>query len=925
MRSLRRCSLAPALGPALAVFFILQALAGRPAAAQVTVVDMIPDKQSSEQSDDSEPNLAVDPAHPLRMAATAFTPDPTAAGQGVVFLSSDGGGTWTIKPVLPGSAPNTCPGFCDVTLRFAGTSGRLYVSDLTSDPQMNITLRVSRFDDIFGAAVPVTLETRQGAFGKAPDQPYIQATTVLGGEGTGDDRLFVGVNDARPQVAPQTATVDVDANAGPPSPAPFSSAHIEQRMPPDRDGSAVRTAIHPSGTVYAAFYGARTGGQAEMTVVRDDHWGTSPQPFTALKDAASIAGIVVEKVPYVPVGMLGSQKVGRSQLSIAVDPNDVRSVWLAWGDAAPGASITLHVRHSGDGGASWSSADLRTIPGATNPALAVNSRGKVGFLYQQFFSNGSFDLWTTALEISDDGFATVPQPIVLAKTLQEDSINTGPNPIGDYEHLMAVGKDFFGVFSADNTPDMSRFPSGVSYQREHNFAKQELYADAAHSFMVQASIDPYFFHYTDTTPDQDFFVRDWTDATGHDPGLEPSTHSVFYTTSDVWNRVTDDPGALSTTSAPAHQDPQDAMGGQNYAFVRIGRKAAAAPGSADVQVTAHFLYANFGFGWPYGAAGSVGESDSALNFSAAQTEEALAATQGFSWLLPTNHSTHICMAVEILGPNDPFDPPDLDGKVPGWPTIDTAVLYDNNKAQRNILYPKAKKGGKAHYYALARNAAPVQRDVYLRMDSPIDTLRRLGQVEVDACGTAVPYQTGSVLTIPAMAPGEVRPVRVSIALLPAAPGVGIPLAFTEVTAPGPAGLPRDGFAIAPVPSTIEDAARYDLVFQRAVLARAVAIDNDPTTADLAAQTRDLLLANPAISAAQYVAFLTQQAPHLSQVLAALPRPASRCGPSPTLDLEHLLSALGGGDPGTVTDAHSDFLQSLDTAMTLAQPLPPPAP
>ena len=37
--------------------------------------------------------------------------------------------------------------------------------------------------------------------------------------------------------------------------------------------------------------------------------------------------------------------------------------------------------------------------------------------------------------------------------------------IGDYDHLMAVGKNFYGIFSANNTPDMTNFPNGVTFQR----------------------------------------------------------------------------------------------------------------------------------------------------------------------------------------------------------------------------------------------------------------------------------------------------------------------------------------------------------------------------------------------------------------------------------------------------------------------------
>jgi hypothetical protein len=65
--------------------------------------------------------------------------------------------------------------------------------------------------------------------------------------------------------------------------------------------------------------------------------------------------------------------------------------------------------------------------------------------------------------------------------------------IGDYDYLMAVGKDFYGVFSANNTPDESNFPRGVHYQRNHDF-KQKVLFDLDNKTKVDASIDPFFFH-----------------------------------------------------------------------------------------------------------------------------------------------------------------------------------------------------------------------------------------------------------------------------------------------------------------------------------------------------------------------------------------------------------------------------------------------
>src|SRR5947209_6743957 len=92
----RLISAASAASAALALGALL-GLAALPAAAQVTVIDMIPVTRSGELDRDAEPNLAVDPANPQNMVASAFTSDPGGGPGGVFFLSTDGGAHWTIS------------------------------------------------------------------------------------------------------------------------------------------------------------------------------------------------------------------------------------------------------------------------------------------------------------------------------------------------------------------------------------------------------------------------------------------------------------------------------------------------------------------------------------------------------------------------------------------------------------------------------------------------------------------------------------------------------------------------------------------------------------------------------------------------------------------------------------------------------------
>ena len=63
--------------------------------------------------------------------------------------------------------------------------------------------------------------------------------------------------------------------------------------------------------------------------------------------------------------------------------------------------------------------------------------------------------------------------------------------IGDYIHLMAIGRTFYGIFSANNTPNLANFPAGVTYQRPANFTTQQL--QDLNGNAVAISIDPFFF------------------------------------------------------------------------------------------------------------------------------------------------------------------------------------------------------------------------------------------------------------------------------------------------------------------------------------------------------------------------------------------------------------------------------------------------
>jgi hypothetical protein len=66
--------------------------------------------------------------------------------------------------------------------------------------------------------------------------------------------------------------------------------------------------------------------------------------------------------------------------------------------------------------------------------------------------------------------------------------------LGDYAYLTSLEQDYYGIFSASNEPDLSHFPNGVVYQRNHDFNAKKLTNLAGAP--VPVSIDPFFFKFT---------------------------------------------------------------------------------------------------------------------------------------------------------------------------------------------------------------------------------------------------------------------------------------------------------------------------------------------------------------------------------------------------------------------------------------------
>jgi hypothetical protein len=280
--------------------------------------------------------------------------------------------------------------------------------------------------------------------------------------------------------------------------ASFSTIRIEPRGTVGQDGPSVRPAIANDGTAYAAYFRWKdydgSIATADVVVVRDDSGGSNQPAFQDLMNPNdNLPGRFVAtdvSIPWSNAPTLGQERIG-STLSISVSPNDSSKVFVSWGDRVGDGDIyTLHLRRSDDRGQTWSG-DLRTIRNATCVSVAVSDDGIAAFLYQQVTGSGLSSRWETHLEQSVDGFASLGQDTLLAAVPANTPAPQFLPYIGDYNFLVGVGKEFRGIFSANNTPDRANFPSGVRYQRPVDMGSSRL-LDASGN-QVAVSIDPFYF------------------------------------------------------------------------------------------------------------------------------------------------------------------------------------------------------------------------------------------------------------------------------------------------------------------------------------------------------------------------------------------------------------------------------------------------
>lgn len=871
-----------------------------PVTAQVTVVDAIPNNMSDETFNNTEPFIAVDPTNPLTIVTSPFMLTPMGSSNGPLLVSYDGGNTWIARNVIPSCSG--CFNTGDITVHYVTSNSDFYAGILSALGGM----RILRSTD-------PTLVTPFSSLSNSPsrDQPYTNARTVLGWFDPGKERVWVGNNNAA--TSPKSATVDQSLDAAVAAPT-ITTLGIDVDSPVGRDNYQTRPVSHPDGRVYAAFY-RRTGPDpagytADVVVVRDDNWGKNMPPFQNLLD--SISGIAGQRVvSSVPItndfsGSFGNEIIG-GDLFLTVDPNNSANVYILWADKFMGNTMTLHVRRSFDWGQTWGS-DLLQVPSAKNGALAINSQGKIAYAYQQLTGTAPNRHWQTHLRRSLDG-------ITWDDTLLSDFPAEGANAppgfriIGDYDDLIAVGKNFYGVFSADNDLVNATFPAGVTFQRNH---------DATHFLgnngvtQIPNSVDPFFYRTTELNPASDFYVRDWTDnMTSYDHGAEPSTHADFFDFSDVWNRRSNDPDVPDPNNRPQSQDPQPTAMGHNFAFARVSREMS----GTDETVNLHFLYSDGGVGVNFVDAGAT---DATLHFNAGDVQNELTAGNGYQWELPSGASNHVCLAVQIYTNADPFILPSLTGHAPGWPTTDLMIINDNNKAQRNMQvlgYGGMSGGMGIAAYVIAHNAATFGRDMQLGVDFDPALLRHIAHPEIQVIGgpgpRPGPITPYTVVTLNKMEPGENRWIEIKLNALPGKETAAIPIRLYEIVN----NLAVNGYSITPRSLSEATAIRENVAQHAAVFSRLEHAFGEVKARGQVAAAENLLK-DRQISNAAYIEFLKQNSTVISELSGHFIEEARLKDPFGALLVAKRLAAEA--KIGQALADHITLLNKLDATQTMIQ-------
>lgn len=623
-----------------------------------------------------------------------------------------------------------------------------------------------------------------------------------------------------------------------------------------------------------------------------------------------------------------------SSPTVAVDDLDPAHVFVAFATASAAGNENILVRDSTDAGATFPTARVATL----NTAVAARrfmpwacAAGGVAHVswYDRRAATAAANDATAFFRGSasvKNGALTAGPELNLSGAADAQCASgwpSAPRAIGDSEGCSVQPQNagfcrnpLPGTVSSLNRCDFSTgvCPPGETCRTGGGFPKfgdyngiacgsgriYSAWASATAPTGVTAS-GPGINVYADTGIAQsDFFVRDWTNsATDRDLGPEPSTNPVFWTTSDVWNRRSNTPGTFASDQ-PEHQDP--GVSADNFAFVRVHRRAPTAPTAPAETVTARFFTADFGFGSNFVA---IGPPSSSLAFSAADNSVVLGV--GHQWTQPAGTSGHNCLAVVIEAAGDPPSGAGLAGMSAG--AGGALMRGDNNKAQRNMgIYTGLMGGAATEYFAIIHNPDLEARDMEVNWE--VVTRRRTAAIRVvgDRYAPSA-FAAKGRLTLKAMQPGENRWLALSHAPLTAE---GIVVNFFE---PKEAGR-SNGFTIAVQPKPLVEALRENLAFHAAVFGRMHLAFGVKGAAEQARLAESLL--KEELVAKNVFGFLSDQSNEIGRIAVELSKLSKDEDGFRVAHASRALVAASKVRTSRLVQAHASLLHRLDALQTRIQ-------
>lgn len=437
--------------------------------AGVTVVDVLAASGFSvpHSTFGAEPSIAVNPTNTNQIVILSFAGSfwwqPT--GHAPMWLSNDGGTTWSqvlTIPIPPGIGLDGCP--CDQTPHY-GSNGRLYITFLKNDGNIytgQTTNPGSAAAWTWRVNAGVTQATNNNVATSlgASDQPWLWAGRDPANAAQVDVHVAYDNFGAMPLIRnavslganPPNFTRDASVNA-----AGAMATNPGNRIVVGTNGNVYN--IHAQGT--AAF--AATGLKAmnymfNRTTDGGQNWGVGPAAVP--NNGISIGAGLSNQAPGVKMG--GNNALLGSITAIGVDPN-THVVYVAYGtkDATGANRLRFRALVPAAGGAYLQGLERTISPAGVDaalPCITVLASGEIGVMFHTY--SQILNRWQVLFVQSQDVFATIATTSVLssfANFTAPSPLAPNPDPgdagtrqriLGDYQQLKSIGNRYYGTFVA---------------------------------------------------------------------------------------------------------------------------------------------------------------------------------------------------------------------------------------------------------------------------------------------------------------------------------------------------------------------------------------------------------------------------------------------------------------------------------------------